>query len=375
MGNKSRKALKHAVALVLMASFLTTLSVFPALGAVPGPDTTLSLAHAITPFLNQRAPLITVSYAGPIDSLFDHLSDLVPQAIGFDDYLQYNMDSWRVSASGYPGDVTVTLAVRYLTTEEQEQELEHALVEALPEILAGADSPAKKIRAIHDAISERVRYDSALREYSAYAGWVMGLTVCQGYSLLADRLLGMAGIPSRILAGTLDGGAHAWNLVKLDGEWLHMDVTNDDASRSDRYYLVKDDVLQQEGFVFDPVLRERLIREAETESALSDVPMPLASSPAISPPDTCLSKENFPALRTGTRKTSALIQALLTNHRDARAEESKPAVTLAENKRTQITLRMAKATVVPVRNPGLENEWFKRLGTLEKTFHGMIRHR
>ena len=47
-----------------------------------------------------------------------------------------------------------------------------------------------------------------------------------------------------------DGG-HAWNLVRLDGEWYHMDVTwNDGGAEWDEnarsaYLLVTDDFMRQ----------------------------------------------------------------------------------------------------------------------------------
>jgi len=251
------------VSFLVMLAMLTTLAVVPARGLQSAPDSLLALARRITPHLTAREDTITMTYGGPIDTLFDHLSDLMPAAVGMDDYLRFSLDSWRIAASGYPGDVTVTLQVRYLTTAQEEEQLSARLSAEMPAILAGATDDLSRIRAIDRAISDRVVYDEALREYSAVAGWLEGRTVCQGYALLTYRMCEMAGIPSRIITGTLDGGAHAWNLVRIHGRWQHLDVTNNDASRSGRYFLVADDVLGEAGFLYDASLRERLIQQWE----------------------------------------------------------------------------------------------------------------
>lgn len=41
-------------------------------------------------------------------------------------------------------------------------------------------------------------------------------------------MLKEAGIENRIISRTADGQNHAWNLVKIRGNWYHMDVTWDD---------------------------------------------------------------------------------------------------------------------------------------------------
>ena len=269
---------KRFLSCLVVCSLLATLTVVPAQGAPKASESLVSLARRITPHLKARDGAITLMYGGQIDALFDNLSKLMPEAVGMDDYLRFNLDSWRIAASGYPGDVTVNLEVRYLTTAQDEARLNERLAEELPAILSGATDDLSRIRAINRAISDRLAYDEALREYSAVSGWLDGLTVCQGYALLTHRMCEMAGIPSRILTGTLDGGAHAWNLVRVDGQWLHLDVTNNDASRSDRYFLVADDVLRDAGFLYNVGLRERLIQEwerAEREPLAPDIiPLP-----------------------------------------------------------------------------------------------------
>lgn len=55
-----------------------------------------------------------------------------------------------------------------------------------------------------------------------------GKGVCEGYTHAYRLLLDMAGIENRYVAGKADGERHSWNLVKLEGQWVHVDCTYDD---------------------------------------------------------------------------------------------------------------------------------------------------
>ncbi len=69
--------------------------------------------------------------------------------------------------------------------------------------------------------------------YNAYGALVKGTSVCAGY---ADAFLTMCkacGIECNKISGPtkLDGtGSHAWNMVKIDGDWYLVDTTWDDHS-------------------------------------------------------------------------------------------------------------------------------------------------
>ena len=55
-------------------------------------------------------------------------------------------------------------------------------------------------------------------------------SVCNGYAKAAQYLLNYCGIPCIIVNGSASGGAHAWNIVEIDGAYYHMDVTWGDPS-------------------------------------------------------------------------------------------------------------------------------------------------
>ncbi len=68
-------------------------------------------------------------------------------------------------------------------------------------------------------------YESA---FTAEGALINKLAVCEGYSEAFLLLCWTTGIDARIIEGTGNGGAHEWNVVKIDGKWYQIDVTFDD---------------------------------------------------------------------------------------------------------------------------------------------------
>jgi transglutaminase-like putative cysteine protease len=84
---------------------------------------------------------------------------------------------------------------------------------------------------VHDWVIYNVEYDGAMQRYTAYdALFGEKTSVCQGYALLGFALLTELGIETRIVDGVATSGRadHAWNMVKVDGAWLHLDMTHND---------------------------------------------------------------------------------------------------------------------------------------------------
>lgn len=89
-----------------------------------------------------------------------------------------------------------------------------------------------KALALHDVVCANLVYDNSQSLewiHTAYGAFVKKLAVCDGYSKAYQYLLNKAGIDSHIATGWSKGEGHAWNLVKLDGEWYYTDVTWDDS--------------------------------------------------------------------------------------------------------------------------------------------------
>ena len=112
--------------------------------------------------------------------------------------------------------------------------------------------------AIHDYIINNCEYgfsdNNDDSEYSAYGALVNGKAVCSGYAAATNLLLMCVGIDSNVITGlatNLETGEtenHAWNQVKIGGEWYHLDTTWDDPvgvreSMIHEFFNVSDDII------------------------------------------------------------------------------------------------------------------------------------
>ena len=147
------------------------------------------------------------------------------------------------------------LYFKYVTTLEQERELSEKITATLASLNLESKSDFEKIEAIHDWICSHVVYDHNSAVYisnnieganpynqTAYGAMCLGTCVCNGYALLCYRMMLEAGIECRYLNGTVHGNSHAWNIVKLEGNYYIVDTTNDSASPD------YDSIVKEHGF-------------------------------------------------------------------------------------------------------------------------------
>ena len=90
---------------------------------------------------------------------------------------------------------------------------------------------------LHDYLVNNVKYvNGTSNTNNAYGALVNGQAVCEGYADAFQYLLTQAGISSCVVTGTSKGEGHAWNLVKIDGEYYYVDVTWDDQDNGKNFY-------------------------------------------------------------------------------------------------------------------------------------------
>ena len=106
---------------------------------------------------------------------------------------------------------------------------------------AGLGTNAEKEQYAHDGLMLAAVYDaSSPLGQSAYSALVHGKTVCAGYARAYQYLLQQLGIPCYYCTGYA-GEDHAWNIVKLDGDYYNVDVTWDDTDPATYDYFNKSD--------------------------------------------------------------------------------------------------------------------------------------
>ena len=96
---------------------------------------------------------------------------------------------------------------------------------------------------INNYIIENCKYDDAAaqteniegNENDAYGALVDGSAVCEGYARAFQLLCNKADIDCVMVSGTVDNTNHAWNCVKIGGEWYQIDVTWNDTDGENNY--------------------------------------------------------------------------------------------------------------------------------------------
>ena len=105
----------------------------------------------------------------------------------------------------------------------------------------------EKIVSIHDYIIETSEYDIRIlnagivpeESYTGYGVLCQGKGVCEGYAKAMKYLLDGVGIESILVVGKSKGTNHAWNLVKIENEYYHVDPTWDDPITNDGTNIVR----------------------------------------------------------------------------------------------------------------------------------------
>ena len=119
-------------------------------------------------------------------------------------------------------------------------------------------SDYEKEKALHDYLVLKSVYDSKDGDYSHNIRNIIDADkgVCDAYSYTFKMLCDFAGIPCKVVIGSVEDVAHAWNVVKIDDKWYYIDVTNDDSTdvngkvKYDFFNLTQSD-LQAKGYVWD----------------------------------------------------------------------------------------------------------------------------
>lgn len=136
------------------------------------------------------------------------------------------------------GKIYTKLIVSYTMSKQEYKENKILWDKAVKEVIGDLDVPAltdeQKALLIHDRLAVRCEYDYEnyldrsipASSYTAFGCLVLGTSVCQGYSEAYQYLLELVGIDSYLCSS--DKLNHVWNIVNIDGEIYHVDVTWDD---------------------------------------------------------------------------------------------------------------------------------------------------
>ncbi len=173
-------------------------------------------------------------------------------------YVDHSYRYYTVQGSG----TVKTVELSYLYSVQESAPMSAFYESEVQRIVGGIPAGASdfdKVLYLHDYLVKNYAYDyeglSGTPIRDAYNFFKTGRGVCQAYMLAMIALCEAAGVPA--LPVISDEMEHAWNLVKLDGKWYHVDVTWDDAGGeqapvypsfvSYQYFLLSAEALYQGG--------------------------------------------------------------------------------------------------------------------------------
>jgi len=154
------------------------------------------------------------------------------------------------------GEITVN--VMYLYEKNEINTINNYVDKLIDELYKESDDDYENLKRIHDYIINNTKYDiernnteeSKYKSYNAYGPVVDGYATCNGYADLMAIILSKLGYENYKIATTSDeisyeSNGHVWNALRLDNEWVHLDLTWDDPVSSDgkdylyhKYFLV-----------------------------------------------------------------------------------------------------------------------------------------
>lgn len=118
-------------------------------------------------------------------------------------------------------------------TESEISEIQNAMEAGFQEVssLIPADaSDYEKVRIVYTYVIDNTQYQASDDDQSIAGVFWKKEAVCAGYAGAVQYLLERIGVPCIYVDGSTQGSTegHAWNIVKLDGEYYYVDATNGD---------------------------------------------------------------------------------------------------------------------------------------------------
>ena len=152
----------------------------------------------------------------------------------------------------FKGSYIVPLANK----KEMQKEIDEIASKIVAEIKGKTNDKMEMLTLLHDKLCNTATYyDAPITNdliYTVYGALVWGYTVCEGYARTMKYLCRELGIECLIVTGTSKNEQHMWNMVRLDDEWYHIDLTWNDPGLDEKdnpktplhpYFNVTDEVI------------------------------------------------------------------------------------------------------------------------------------
>lgn len=153
----------------------------------------------------------------------------------------------NTSVSIYGNSHYMEARINYTYTRDEAlriaRQLDRVADEIIDELINDHQSDYDKVRVLHDYLKSTVKYDSDVLgrtdltnpevgdAYCAVGALLKHKCVCEGFAEAFKLLCDKVGVECWVVMGTGDStvgrGPHAWNMVRINGYYHHVDVTWD----------------------------------------------------------------------------------------------------------------------------------------------------
>lgn len=133
----------------------------------------------------------------------------------------------------------------YVFSEEEIAAYQKQVTSAINEIISSIPQSCddyQKVKAVYEYIISRTEYSlGADNNQNILSVLLQHKSVCQGYAKTFQFILQQMGMECVLITGRVNDDGHAWNIVKVNDAYYHIDVTWGDAS-----YVLSDTTQQMD---------------------------------------------------------------------------------------------------------------------------------
>ncbi len=141
------------------------------------------------------------------------------------DYLYWNYAGLEGSFDIVDEGIKYTLNPSYLSTVEQEMEIDEKVLGLISNEFAGWEAMDEfdRIKLVYTWVTKNLTFVGGSENHSTYSGIIQHETVCQGFASTIYRLLREMDVSCRVISND----DHGWNIVKIGECYYNIDSTWD----------------------------------------------------------------------------------------------------------------------------------------------------
>ena len=157
-------------------------------------------------------------------------------------------NSFKTISFTYSESGVFSLIIEHLYTQEEITAINYIIENKVMVLVNDKMSTEDKIKTIHNYIIDNAKYDTlktdnihddTYKSNTAYGVLIEGYGICSGYSDAISIILNELEINNY----KISNDTHIWNLVYINGVWVHLDATWDDPvsefnENRDTYFLI-----------------------------------------------------------------------------------------------------------------------------------------